>query len=85
MKINEEYRVEVESNGGVILIFAEKRTRKNGKSKGEEYIFEDKWYYNNIQSAMQGYFFQTLDDTIDLKNCMELIKQSMLKIESLSF
>ena len=85
MKINENYRVEVESNGGVVLIFSETRTRKDGKDKGKEYLFEDKWYYNNIQSALKSYLLKTLEDSRDVKNCIELIKQSMLKIESLTF
>lgn len=90
LKINENYRIETDNDSST-LIFAEKRIRnkvgKNKKPTGEteEYLFTQPYYYNNIQSALRAYFLKTLDSSIDLKDCLDNIEQSMLEIKNLSF
>lgn len=80
MKITTNWRTEAESNGGIKLIFAEKRIRKDGKNKGEEYLFEDVFYYNNIQTALQSFLIKSLEDSEDVKDCLERIKTAEKQI-----
>lgn len=86
MKLNSKWSIEVEANGGVKLIFGEKRDRKKiGKDKKptgetEEYLFEDVWYYNNIQSALRAYLLKSLEDSKDVKDCLNKIDLAMEEI-----
>lgn len=85
MVIDEKWRIDVESNGGVALVLAEVRIRKSGKDTGKEYLFEDKWYYSNVHQALKQFLIKSIEDSIDVKSCIERIEKSLLKIESLSF
>lgn len=84
MKIDNNWSVRPESNGGMVLVFAEKRIRKEGKSKGEEFIYEDLYYYPNVNSCLKAYLNKSLEEATDVKHCIELIESTYNRIAKLS-
>jgi hypothetical protein len=82
LQINESWRIENDGENST-LIFAEKRIRKDGNNKGKEFTFEQPYYYNNVETALTGYFLKTLDDSKDLKDVLRIIAETKKEIKSL--
>jgi len=81
MKIDDNYSVEKDGT----LIFQEKRTHKDGKNKGKEYIFTESYFYPNTQTALKRYLdLVLLEESTDVKHCIELIESTYNKISKLS-
>ena len=81
MVINEKYSVEKDGT----LIFREKRIHKDGKDKGQEYIFTESYYYPNTQTALKKYLdLVLLEDSTDVKHCIQLIEDTYNKIAKLT-
>jgi hypothetical protein len=81
LKINGIWRIETDNDSST-LISAEKKIRKDGKNKGEEYLAEHPYYYNNIESCLQAYFLKTLDDSKDLKDVLRVIAETKKEIKN---
>ena len=77
LQINNFWRVKTD-NSSSTLVFAEKRINKEKKT---EYLFEDKFYYNNVQSALQAYLIKSLDDAKDVKEVLVKIEESLKEIK----
>ena len=82
MKLDDFWSID-SSGEGSQLIFSEERVRKEGKDKGKKFLFEDVYYYNNVQSCLKGYLNKTLEASEDVKDCVKLVEETYLKIEKL--
>ena len=82
MKITENYRIDT-SGEGCTLVFSEIRTRKDGKSKGESYTFEEPFYYSTIQQCLKAFLDKSLEKAKDVEDCVRLINETYKKIENL--
>lgn len=81
MKIDEKYSID--KNG--TLTFSETRIRKDGKSKGEEFLFTESYYYPTIQTALKKYLdLVLLEEAEDIKHCISLIESTYNKITKLN-
>ena len=81
MKIDENYSVEKDGT----LTFQEKRIRKEGKDKGQEFMYKDSYYYPNTQTALKKYLdLVLLEESTDVKHCIQLIEDTYNKISKLS-
>lgn len=77
LKINNKWSID-NSGEGSTLIFAEKRLNKEKKT---EYLFEDKFYYNNVQNALSAYLIKSLDNAKDVKEVLVKIDESLKEIK----
>ena len=57
---------------------------KEGKSKGEEFIYEDLYYYPNVNSCLKAYLNKSLEESTDVKHCIQLIQDTYNKIAKLA-
>ena len=80
MIIDEKYSIEKDGT----LVFREKRIRREGKSKGEEFIYEDLYYYPNVNSCLKAYLNKSLEESTDVKHCIQLIQDTYNKIAKLA-
>ena len=81
MKIDDNYSVEKDGT----LVFREKRIRKEGKDKGQEFMFTEYYFYPNTQTALKKYLEITLlEEATDVKHCIELIENTYNRIAKLS-
>jgi len=81
MKIDEKYSVEKDGT----LTFREKRIHTEGKDKGKEFVYTQSYYYPNTQTALKKYLdLVLLEDSTDVKHCIELIESTYNKIAKLS-
>ena len=84
MKITKNWSLDT-TGEGCTLMFQDLRIRESGKDTGKEYLFTDNFYYNNVHQALKAYLNKSLEDSVDVKDCVDKIEKSLLKIESLSF
>lgn len=77
LKINNKWSID-NSGESSTLIFAEKRLNKEKKT---EYLFEDKFYYNNVQNALSAYLIKSLDNAKDVKEVLVKIDESLKEIK----
>jgi len=82
MKINENWRIDTDGEG-CTLIFSEKRIRKDGKNKGEEFTFEEPYYYPTVKSCLVAYLNKSLEDSQDVKDCLSKIKIAEQQIKNM--
>lgn len=83
MKITENYRIDT-SGEGATLVFSEIRTRKDGKNKGEEYTFEEPFYYSTVQQCLKAFLDKSLEKAKNVEDCIKLINENYTKIEKLT-
>ena len=82
MKITENFRIDT-SGEGATLVFSEIRTRKDGKNKGETYIFEQPYYYSTVQQCLKAFLDKSLEKAKNVEDCIKLINETYTKIEKL--
>jgi hypothetical protein len=80
LKINNLWRVETDNDSST-LIKSEQRIRKDGKSIGQKYTFEQPYYYNNIQSALSAYLLKSLDTSKEVKDITKIVDKSLKEIK----
>lgn len=82
MKLNTNWRIDT-SGEGCTLIFSELRTRKDGKNKGQEYTFEEPFYYATIEQCLRAFLHKSLEDSKDVNDCLNRIDEAMKEIKNL--
>ena len=80
MKLDNNWSIDSSSEGST-LIFAEKRIKNKGKENEQEFLFEDQYYYNNVESALKAYLLKSLENSKDVKDCINLIEETYKRIE----
>lgn len=80
MKLDNNWRIDSSSEGST-LIFAEKRIKNKGKENEQEFLFEDPFYYNNVETALKVYLLKSLEKSEDVKHCINLIEETYKRIE----
>ena len=51
---------------------------------GEEFIYEDLYYYPNVNSCLKAYLNKSLEESTDVKHCIQLIQDTYNKIAKLA-
>ena len=73
MRLDNEYRIESD-NVGSTLIYEQPRCREvNGYT--EEFIYTDRWYFQDISQALNRYVDLKLGKATDVKEMLNLIKE----------
>jgi phosphoserine aminotransferase len=73
MKLNKNYRIESDSVGAT-LIYEDSRMRlKDGKEV--DYVYTDKWYFINMEQALNKFLDLSITDTKDAKDCIKKIDE----------
>lgn len=73
MKLDENFRVESDSVG-TILIFEQERKRER-EGKEVDFIFTDRWYFLNMTQALNKYVDLKMGKAEDVKELLKLIKE----------
>ena len=72
MVINENWRINTD-NEGCTLIYSEEKVRQEGKDKGQIYLYEQKYYYPSVATCLKAFLNKSLEDSVDVKDCLERI------------
>ena len=54
------------------------------EDEGQEFIYEDLYYYPNVNSCLKAYLNKSLEESTDVKHCIQLIQDTYNKIAKLS-
>lgn len=73
MKLDENFRVESDSVG-TILIFEQERKRER-EGKEVDFIFTDRWYFLSMTQALNKYVDLKMGKAEDVKELLKLIKE----------
>ncbi len=82
--INENWHINSDSEGST-LIFSEVRERKDGKSKGEQYLYEEPYYYSNVGQCLKAFLNKSMEDAADVKEAIAIVESTYEKISKLKF
>jgi hypothetical protein len=73
MKLDNNYSVNTDG-AGTILLFEEQRKReKDGVEV--EFTFKDQWFYLNIQQALNKYLDLKIEGAKDVEECIKRIEE----------
>ena len=73
MKLDNNYSVNTDG-AGTILLFEEQRKReKDGVEV--EFTFRDQWFYLNIQQALNKYLDLKIEGAKDVEECVKMIDE----------
>jgi hypothetical protein len=78
--INKNWRVDHENDCST-LVFFEPRVANKGTDKQKDIIFEQNYYYPNLESALIGYILKTLDNSKDIQDVLRVIKEVKQEIK----
>ena len=82
MKLDNNYSVNTDG-AGIILLFEEQRKReKNGVEV--DFTFKDHWYYLNIQQALNKYLDLKIEGAKDVEECIKKIEEVRTIIKSIN-
>lgn len=73
MKLDENFRVESDSVG-TILVFEQERKRER-EGKEVDFIFTDRWYFLSMTQALNKYVDLKMGKAEDVKELLKLIKE----------
>lgn len=79
-KIDENWSVVRDENNS-ILTKTEIKQRKNKEGLVEDYTAKTEFFYPNLHTALKKYLLLTLDEAIDVKNCVGLIDKALKQID----
>lgn len=73
MKLDNNYSVNTDG-AGTILLFEEQRKReKNGVEV--DFVFKDQWYFLSIQQALNKYLDLKIEKSKDVEDCVKKIDE----------
>jgi hypothetical protein len=74
MRIDDNYRIDTDG-AGTILIFEETRQReKDGKMV--DFVYTDQWFYLNVEQALRKYLDLRIEQCSDVKEILEKIEET---------
>ena len=54
------------------------------EDEGQEFMYEDLYYYPNVNSCLKAYLNKSLEESTDVKHCIQLIQDTYNKIAKLA-
>lgn len=82
MIIDKNYSIEVDKTDGVVLIFSEEKDSKDKDAVEGKKVFQTRYYYPTILSALKKYLDVALEKATNVEHCIQLIEQTYSKIET---
>jgi hypothetical protein len=79
--INNNWKI-VHENDCSTLIFFEPRISNKGTDKEKNIIFEQPYYYPNLESALIGYTLKSLDNSKDIQDVLRVIEETKQEIKN---
>ena len=73
MKLDENFRVESDSVGTMLIFEQERKRERDGKEV--DFIFTDRWYFLNMTQALNKYVDLKMGKAEDVKELLKLIKE----------
>lgn len=73
MKLDENFRVESDSVGTILIFEQERKRERYGKEV--DFIFTDRWYFLNMTQALNKYVDLKMGKAEDVKELLKLIKE----------
>ena len=72
IELSEGWHLEPDGFNGIVLIFSEKRERKNKKTgELEDYIYEDRWHHPRISQSLKEYVRVTQNSSKTIEEILE--------------
>lgn len=72
IELSEGWHLEPDGFNGIVLIFSEKRERKNKKTgELEDYIYEDRWHHPRISQSLKEYVKLTQNSSKTIEEILE--------------
>ena len=86
IELSEGWHLEPDGFNGIVLVFSEKRERKNKKTDElEDYIYEDRWHHPRISQSLKEYVkltqnsSKTIDEILEKTDKMYTLLERMDK------
>lgn len=72
IELSEGWHLEPDGFNGIVLVFSEKRERKNKKTDElEDYIYEDRWHHPRISQSLKEYVKLTQNSSKTIEEILE--------------
>lgn len=83
MFIDKNYKIATDNTHGVILIFQEEKETINKEGDKIQKIFEERYYFPSVQTALKKYVSLALEPSEDVKDCLVKLEEAMERISKL--
>jgi len=84
IRIDENYRIELEDANNAVLVYSEVKISDKGKNKGEKHISETPYYYPSIHTALIRYTQLQTEHAQSVDDCIRITEETYAKIRKLS-